>query len=135
MAQSTTVDPTGLSQTRQAMRHEATPLADGGYRAIINAILAQVEATIDRWLQDDLIDIDTHRTGGLLELCFLDGSKIVLNAQPPLHELWMAARRGGYHYRHAAGRWIDREGNEFFEALSSCASEQAGLPLRFAPQG
>jgi CyaY protein len=130
------VAPAGLSQSRQAMRHEAaTSLADGEYRAIINAIFVHVEATIDRWLQDDLIDIDTHRTGGLLELRFLDGSKIVINAQPPLRELWMASRRGGYHYRHADGRWIDREGKEFFEALSSCASEQAGLPLRFAPQG
>jgi hypothetical protein len=29
------------------------------------------------------------------------------------------------------GRWIDREGCEFFELLSRCASEQAGQPLRF----
>jgi len=43
----------------------------------------------------------------------------------------MAARRGGYHYHHVDGRWIDREGSEFFEALSACASEQAGRPLIF----
>jgi CyaY protein len=44
----------------------------------------------------------------------------------------MAARRGGYHYRHVDGRWIDREGGEFLQALSACTSEQAGRPLRFA---
>ena len=111
----------------------ATPLSDAEYRAKTTAVLARIESTIDRWLQDDVIDIDTLRTGGLLELSFPNGSKIVLNTQPPLHELWMAARRGGFHYRHVDGRWIDREGSEFFAALSACASEQAGRPLRFTP--
>ena len=111
----------------------ATPLSDSEYRAITDAILARVEATIDRLLQDDVVDIDAQRTGGLLELSFPGGSKIVLNTQPPLHELWMAARRGGYHYRYVDGRWLDREGSEFFDALSACASEQGGRALRFTP--
>lgn len=109
-----------------------TPLSDSDYRARTDAILAGVEGAVDRFLQDDLVDIDTHRTGGLLELGFPNGSKIVLNTQPPLHELWMAARAGGYHYKFVDGRWIDREGREFFDALSACASEQAGVPLKFS---
>ena len=91
-----------------------------------------MEAAVDQWLQDDVVDIDSHRTGGLLELSFPNGSKLVLNTQPPLHELWLAARSGGFHYKHVNGRWLDtREGREFFEALSACASEQSGLALRF----
>jgi CyaY protein len=109
----------------------ATPLTDSDYHAKTAAVLASVEAAIDRWLQDDVVDIDSHRTGGLLELNFPNGSVIVLNTQPPLQELWMAARSGGFHYKHVAGRWLDREGREFFEALSACASEQAGAQLRF----
>ena len=110
-----------------------TPLSDSEYHAKASAVLASVEAAVDRFLQEDLVDIDTHRTGGLLELGFPNGSKIVLNTQPPLHELWMAARAGGYHYKYVDGRWIDREGREFFEALSACASEQAGVGVRFPP--
>jgi CyaY protein len=30
------------------------------------------------------------------------------------------------------GRWLDREGSEFFEALSARASEQAGVALQFS---
>ena len=108
-----------------------TPLSDTDYHAKTSAVLASVEAAVDRWLQEDVVDIDTHRTGGLLELAFPNGSKIVLNTQPPLHELWMAARAGGYHYKYVEGRWLDREGRELFEALSACASEQAGVTLRF----
>lgn len=107
-------------------------LTDAQYQDLTARVLAKVEATVDGWLQDDVIDIDTHRTGGLLELSFPNGSKIILNTQPPLQELWMAARAGGFHYHCMAGRWVDtRDGREFFEVLSICASEQAGRALLF----
>ncbi|MBW8828031.1 MAG: iron donor protein CyaY [Burkholderiales bacterium] len=110
-----------------------TPLTDSEYHVKTAAVLACIEVAVDSFLQNDVVDIDANRAGGLLELGFPNGSKIVLNTQPPLHELWMAARSGGYHYKHANGQWLDREGREFFEALSTCASEQAGVSLRFAP--
>ena len=110
----------------------ADGLTDAQYHALASAAVGAVEAATDRWLQDDVIDIDTHRTGGLLELSFPDGSKIVVNTQPPLHEVWLAARDGGFHYRFEEGRWLDtRDGSEFFESLSHHASAQGGLPLRF----
>ena len=109
-------------------------LTDVEYDRRTRTVLASVEATADRFLQDDVIDIDASRTGGLLELSFPNGSKIVLNTQPPLHELWLAAQSGGYHFRASAGRWIDgRDGREFFDVLSACASAQGGRPLRFQP--
>ena len=108
-------------------------LSDSEYQAITRALLDRIEAQADRWLQADVIDIDTHRTGGLLELSFPDGSKIVLNTQPPLHELWMASRGGGYHYRWDGARWVDtRDGSEFLAALSQHASRQGGKPLDFS---
>lgn len=108
-------------------------LTDADYHRETSAVLAHIEATVDRWLQEDVIDIDSHRTGGLLELAFPDGSKLIVNTQPPLHELWLAARGGGFHYRWAEGRWIDtRDGSEFLEALSRHASAQSGKALSFA---
>jgi CyaY protein len=112
----------------------ATPLSDAEYRARTAAVLARIETTIDGWLQQDLIDIDSARTGGLLELSLPDASKLVVNTQPPLQELWLAARGGGYHFRFVEGRWLDtRDGAEFFEVLSRCASAQSGKALRFTP--
>ena len=111
-----------------------TPLTDADFRSKTSNVLAAIEATIDRWLQDDVIDIDAARNGGMIELGFPNGSKIIINTQPPLHELWMAAQSGGYHYKHVAGRWLDtREGREFFEALSTSASAQGGVALNFVP--
>jgi CyaY protein len=111
---------------------DPTPLSDSEYHRLTSEVLARIEATVDRWLQDDVIDIDANRTGGLLELGFPGGSKIVVNTQPPLQELWLAARAGGYHFKHFDGAWREREGREFYELLSDTASAQGGKPLRFS---
>ena len=109
-------------------------LSDGEYQALTQALLAGIEAQADRWLQDDVIDIDTHRTGGLLELSFPDGSKIIVNTQPPLQEVWMAAKAGGFHFRRSGGQWLDtRDGSEFLAALSHQASLQGARSLVFPP--
>lgn len=111
---------------------QAPALSDADYQRETRELLAGIEATTDRWLQEDLIDIDTQRTGGLLEMSFPDGSKIIINTQPPLQEVWLAARGGGFHYRWVAGQWRDtRDGGEFMAALSEHASRQAGQALNF----
>jgi CyaY protein len=112
---------------------DPAPLSDSDYDRLSRDVLASVEATVDRLLQDDVIDIDSQRTGGLLELSFPTGSKIVVNTQPPLHELWLAARAGGYHFKWAEGVWRDtRDGMEFFARLSQEASAQSGRSLDFS---
>ena len=59
-------------------------------------------------------------------------AKIVANTDPPLPEVWLAARAGAYHYKWVQGRWLDtRDGSEFLAALSRHASAQAGKALQF----
>jgi CyaY protein len=108
-------------------------LTDAQYRLLADAVLTRIESILDGWLQSDVIDIDSQRTGGLLELSFPAGSKIVINTQPPLQEIWLAARAGGYHFKQVDGRWRDtKDGTEFFERLSLEASAQAGKALTFS---
>jgi len=113
----------------------ASSFTDAEYHQRASAALAVIEHQVDRWLDQDMIDIDSHRTGGLLELALPNGSKLIINTQPPLHELWLAAKSGGYHFRlQPDGRWLDtRDGVDFFQRLSEQASAQAGRPLAFAP--
>jgi CyaY protein len=107
-------------------------MTDAEYRRLTTELFTRIEATIDRWLQDDVVDIDGQRTGGLLELTLPGASKIVVNTQPPLQELWLATRGGGHHFRHVDGQWRDtRDGAEFFARLSESASAQAGQALTF----
>ena len=122
----------GMRRILMSTAPASSALSDLQYQQQTSDLLARIESTADRWLQDDVVDIDTQRTGGLLEMSFPDGSKIIVNTQPPLHEVWLATRAGGYHYRWLDGTWRDtRDGSEFFSVLSGNASAQAGRALDF----
>jgi CyaY protein len=96
------------------------------------ALLKAVEVGCDRINDHSDADVDNQRTGGMVTLTFADRSQIIINLQKPLHEVWMAARSGGFHYKFQEGRWKDtKDGSEFFQTLSRCASEQSGLQIRF----
>ncbi|MBS0428171.1 MAG: iron donor protein CyaY [Proteobacteria bacterium] len=102
------------------------------YLDLAEAALAAIEQSCDRINEATDADIDNQRVGGMITLTFANRSQLVINLQPPLHEIWLAARTGGYHYRHDGQRWLDtKTGEELFENLSREATLQAGLPLRF----
>ena len=95
-------------------------------------LLAGVETSSDRLNDDTDADIDNQRVGGMVTLTFANRSQIVINLQKPLHEVWLAARCGGFHYKFDGTHWQDTKGQgEFRASLSRYASEQAGLPLIF----
>ncbi|RQR28115.1 iron donor protein CyaY [Burkholderia sp. Bp9143] len=106
-------------------------MSDTEYLARAEAVLAAVERTVDA-ANDGDHDIDLERNGSVLTLTFENGSKIIVNLQPPMKELWIAAKAGGFHYRFVDGEWRDtRTGTEFFAALTDYATQQAGLPITF----
>lgn len=108
-------------------------MTDSEYHERADALLASLEAQADRWLEDDVIDIDAQRTGGLLELTLPDRSKLVVNKQPPLHEIWLASRAGGYHFQWQGGAWCDTKTGQAFDAVfNEQASLQAGQALRLS---
>ncbi|MHA7599475.1 iron donor protein CyaY [Alicycliphilus sp. T452] len=95
-------------------------------------LLLAVEQGCDRINEETDADLDSQRTGGMVTISFRNRSQIVINLQKPLHEVWMAAQSGGYHYRFDGARWMDTKGDgEFFAALNRDASRQAGQALAF----
>jgi CyaY protein len=107
-------------------------MTDSEYMDRAEALLARVEAACDRINDESDADVDNQRVGGMVTLTFRSGTQIIVNLQKPLHEVWMAARAGGFHYKFDGSRWMDTKGNgEFFANLSKYASEQAGEPLSF----
>ena len=95
-------------------------------------LLAGVEMSSDRLNDDTDADIDNQRVGGMVTLTFPNRSQIVINLQKPLHEVWLAARCGGFHYKFDGRNWQDTKGQgEFWQSLSRYASEQSGQTLVF----
>jgi CyaY protein len=105
-------------------------MTDSDYLSRAEAVLAAVERAVD----EADADIELERSGNVLTLEFENRTKIIVNLQPPMSEIWIAAKAGGFHYRFIDGEWRDtRSGTEFFSALTAYATEQAGEPVSFAP--
>ena len=98
-------------------------------------LLHSIELALEA-ADDELdLDLDIERQGGnVINIRFRDKSVIVVNTQPPLHEIWVAAKSGGYHYRWAGSMtqplWLDtKTGRELLSDLSEFASAQAGKTI------
>ena len=98
---------------------------------LAESTLNRIEAGFDRLNDEDVIDVECKRSGNVLEVEFIDNrSKLIINSQAPLQELWVAAKAGGYHYKRVDGQWINtRDGSELFAAVSALASAQGGAAI------
>ena len=108
-------------------------MTDSEFMDLAERVLKGVEASCDRINDNTQADIDNQRTGGMVTLVFANRSQIVINLQKPLHEIWLAAKCGGFHYQFDGKQWLDTKGQgEFFASLSRYASDQSGVALVFA---
>ena len=108
---------------------------DKQFHQLGSNLLQSIEVALEA-ADDKLdLDLDVERQGGnVINIRFRDRSVIVVNTQPPLHEIWVAAKSGGYHYRWAgtlaSPLWLDtKTGRELLSDLSEFASDQAGQAL------
>ena len=78
-------------------------------------------------------DLDYEAGGGVLTVDFENGTTMVFSRQPPVRQLWLAARSGGFHFEYdaEAGDWRNtRDGQLFRPFVVAQMREQAGL-LRY----
>ncbi|QOT76161.1 iron donor protein CyaY [Cupriavidus basilensis] len=109
------------------------PMSESEFLALAQQELDRLESSVETAADAADADIEINRAGNLMELEFEDGSKIIVNSQAPMQELWVAARSGGFHFRHDGQRWVDtRGGGELYAALSGYVSQQAGVTLKLA---
>ena len=99
-------------------------MEDREFNTLADAALARIEAALEASGAD--IDFELA-AGGVLEIEFADGSKIIVNRHGVAREIWVAARAGGFHFRWDGLVWRDtRDGTELMNKLSTLASQQAG---------
>ena len=92
-------------------------------------ILNNIQTCADNWFELLDIDVDANREGHVLTLIFNAKNHIVINAQAPLQEMWLAAPSGAFHYRLDGEQWVNTRGDgpnlaEQISALSSALSQQ-----------
>ena len=98
------------------------------FLTLADAQLAALEKALDALLEagEPEFDIDI-KPGGVMELEFDDGSKIIVNRHAAAREIWIAARSGGFHFRWDGEQWVGtRDNEELRKVLARCMSEQSG---------
>jgi len=107
-------------------------MTESEFLALAESTLNQIEQAFDRLFEQDVVDVECKRNGNVLEIEFVDnGSKIIVNSQAPLQEMWIAARAGGFHYKRVGDEWRNtRDDSEFFTALSDFSTQQGGAPIK-----
>jgi CyaY protein len=96
-----------------------------------DAALSRIEAA----LEDSGVDADVERKeGGIVDIEYADGSRMIINRHAAAREIWVAARSGGFHFRWDGKAWRDtRDGAELFAALSRLVSAHSGQPVLLRP--
>ena len=103
-------------------------MTESEFEVLAGAALAALERAFETALPD--ADVQT-KGSGVLEIEFVDGSKMVINRHGAAREIWVAAKSGGFHFRYVDDEWRDtRDGSELFAAISRLASMQSGAPAR-----
>lgn len=110
---------------------EGVSMEESAFNALADAELQRMEAAIEACRAE--IDIET-KPGGILELEFENGTKIIINRHSAAREIWVAARSGGFHFRPQEGAWIaGRDGAELYATLTRTISEQSGSVVSIRP--
>jgi CyaY protein len=67
-------------------------MTESEFLDLAQSTLERIELAFDRLFELDVVDVECKRNGNVLEIEFVDnGSKIIVNSQAPLQEMWIAA--------------------------------------------
>jgi len=101
-------------------------MTESEFLILAESCLTMVEEMFERAFDNDELDVECSRSGNVLTIEFVNnGSKMIVNSQAPMQEMWLAARSGGFHYKYDGQHWLNtRDGSELFATLSQLGTEQ-----------
>jgi CyaY protein len=101
-------------------------LDDSEFQEIVDDEFVRIEDRVDE-LE---LDVDIDASVGVLAFTLDSGSSIILSRQVTNHEIWVAAKSGGFHLKRVDSEWFCQNTEESLEQLlNRVFSEQAGVML------
>lgn len=99
------------------------------FNQLADEMLARIEIALDACGAD--LDYEL-KPGSVIEIEFVDGSKIIVNRHTAAREIWLATRSGGFHFKFDGEAWVNtRDGSGLMQVLERCMGEQAGTNVSF----
>jgi CyaY protein len=106
-------------------------MTEAEFLAHYKQTLAAIEETVEIAVQAD-VDIDYESGNDMLTLMFNNGSVAIISRQSAIHQLWLAARSGGFHFEFNGTEWIcTLNGRSLQDMLRDICLEQGKLELAF----
>jgi len=103
-------------------------MTENEFNELADAVFARIELA----LEGGDGDIDYDSNGSVMEIEFVDGSKLIVNRHVPNREIWLAAKSGGFHYALQNNSWLSqRDGSELFAKLGELVQIGTGSKLDF----
>ena len=99
---------------------------DSQFQEIVDDEFVRIEDRVDE-LE---LDVDIDASGGVLAFTLDSGSSVILSRQVASHEIWIAAKSGGFHLKRARDGWrCDNTDESLEQLLNRVFMEQAGTGL------
>ncbi len=93
-------------------------------------IFEDIESKIEQWCYLHDIDIDIEIEGNVLSITFKNNSKIIINTQRAIQEIWISDGSNGFHYWFNGDSWKDtRGGSDFPDTFLKICSNACGIKL------
>jgi CyaY protein len=103
-----------------------------------NQLAEDTMSAIEDAVEASDADIDYDNVADILTLEFPNRSRIIINKQTPLSQIWVAAKSGGYHFDYDEKRSIwylnTNAEKDLFTLLSLYCSEQLGEPVELSSE-
>lgn len=96
------------------------------FHVITDQLFDKIELFLDKFAEEQDIDIDYEINGNVITITFPNNSKIIVNTQEPLFQVWLATSKQGYHFDYVDNQWLCIRTNQSFDTIfSQSVAEQA----------
>lgn len=98
------------------------------FHAITDQLFNKIELFLDHFAEEQDIDIDYEINGNVITITFPNYSKIIVNTQEPLFQVWLATEKQGYHFDYSENDWLcTRTKQSFDQIFSQSVTDQATI--------
>jgi CyaY protein len=107
---------------------------DAIYRELTESLYSRIEELIDILIEENDSALDYENNGGVLTiLCEDTNTQVIISRQQASHEVWVAAKSGGFHCTYKNDEWFCSKTNESLATLlTRTCSEQSSSPADFS---
>lgn len=105
-------------------------LDEATYSGLVSSVFKRLVAAADQ-IDPDLLDCDS--TGDMVTFTSSAGSKVVVNTQRAVTQIWVAGKSQGIHFSWDGSKWLDDKGKglELLAWVSECVEAACGKPLTY----